>query len=471
MDLLKDFRRLSGFKIRTESTAASETDTALIRAFSKKTKLGSYNIDEVAQALSVLEPGWKSEVVIGLLPLRDGSLNPKVSEPGAQHAWAEAHGLTDADFTYYSPTEAGFSYSYSSDWPSRTRVSKSAQHSKPFSKSELDGVTRDFLATLFVNVGKDEKHPEEGKFYIKAISKPKVTETEAAQHAHHGMPESLGQTGVRVTLRWKFTGVRKAVRSQRLIAPNGDFLDLEDNGKPSPGLWTWLYKRGVDKQAQDWMASSGQTAKDAQKKALKGYAANEVIGTCGICNNIQKLRKGELVLHGYSRPGYGWIQGECFGVGYKAWELSSESGVAYIESLVKSIPQQKAKLDWVKQVTEYEVYINDQTLSDDKNPGLRLYLLTSSGFELRDSKKVSYTAAKQSGLPIVSPWKLDASNAEKYFDQIKERRVSLAQTMLQQMEDEKVRFEAAVAQWKPRPLPGAQMQESLEQLRHLAGIR
>jgi hypothetical protein len=37
---------------------------------------------------------------------------------------------------------------------------------------------------------------------------------------------------------------------------------------------------------------------------------------CQICERKQSLVQGTLGHHGYTRPGYGYIQGDCFGVGY-----------------------------------------------------------------------------------------------------------------------------------------------------------
>lgn len=57
----------------------------------------------------------------------------------------------------------------------------------------------------------------------------------------------------------------------------------------------------------------------------KSYA-----GTCQACFNVQVTKntggRGQLamVLHGYSRPGHGWIVGDCAGHGVQPYELSCE---------------------------------------------------------------------------------------------------------------------------------------------------
>jgi len=58
---------------------------------------------------------------------------------------------------------------------------------------------------------------------------------------------------------------------------------------------------------------------------------------CQVCANQQKVdARGKLVLHGYLRPGHGWIIGKCFGVAalpfpetdrLEYWEKSVEGSI------------------------------------------------------------------------------------------------------------------------------------------------
>ena len=57
-------------------------------------------------------------------------------------------------------------------------------------------------------------------------------------------------------------------------------------------------------------------------------------GECQICQRRQLLdSRGNLVLHGYQRPGHGYIVGDCFGVGHPPWEVSSDALATWIEQL------------------------------------------------------------------------------------------------------------------------------------------
>ena len=65
--------------------------------------------------------------------------------------------------------------------------------------------------------------------------------------------------------------------------------------------------------------------------------ATRYIGTCPVCEGEQKLHKMTLVHHGYQRPVYGSIQGDCFGVGYPPYELSTEGTEAYLVAVRRGI--------------------------------------------------------------------------------------------------------------------------------------
>jgi len=47
------------------------------------------------------------------------------------------------------------------------------------------------------------------------------------------------------------------------------------------------------------------------------------VGTCPVCEGIFKVHGEAMVLHGYQRPGDGYVHGECPGVTYPAYERST----------------------------------------------------------------------------------------------------------------------------------------------------
>lgn len=58
------------------------------------------------------------------------------------------------------------------------------------------------------------------------------------------------------------------------------------------------------------------------------------IGLCPVCMRRIKVRGGLLVHHGYTRPGYGEIEGDCFGVHRAPYELSDSTAVEYLDEVI-----------------------------------------------------------------------------------------------------------------------------------------
>lgn len=457
----KDFRRLAGL---TDSRRLTESasDEGIIKKFAKKTKMGEYDVRAIHSALNTIEGGWKLEVKIGTVPMREGSLTDLSREE--RDAFEKAHGLHYTDFGGYSPTSAALGWMWGTTVPAH--IEKGRRKERP-TEAEVKATVKAFTDIILAKViqDKDPKNPVDGKIYINPVGKPKVEE--ASMGKQYGMDWGDATS---LTYTWKFSGVRKAVEVSQLIAPDGDFINLE--GSPA-GLWTWLYKTDIAAKAQAWLDKNGVAEKDAAKKAMKGYGSNEVVGTCGICNNIQKLRKTDLVLHGYTRPGYGWIQGSCFGVGYKAWELSPESVEAYIDALDKMIPQQKASIASLGKAKSFSILIDDKFLVKGSGQGHRKYTVTANGFDLEDEKKYAYSEVQRMGFPrAYNVHALDAKEAARVFKETREAAVKGAEAKLQQMLEVRQESIKAVAAWKARPLPGAALESTvLPDFRRLSGIK
>ena len=316
------------------------------------------------------------------------------------------------------------------------------------SQKELDALIAEFQEALLGDViiqDADPKNPIPGKNYINPLSKPKVSE-----EAVGGYNEEMFGKNTFLTVKWKLSNVRKAVSAYRFRSPLGHYFDIEDAKHLSPGIWGWLYKEGVPAKAQAYLEATGAAEKEAKRKALKNYSENDVIGTCGICGEIQKLRNEKLVLHGYERPGYGWIEGACFGVGYKAWELSPESAVAFVERLKILIPGQREKIAKIKTSKTFSVVA--------PAPGPRMtyqiYEVTSTGFKAKpDGKEYLFEEAGKLGLKRVNS--LAPESAAEIFAEVKQGAIRSAEVALAQMIETDKNMKAAIAAWKPAPLPGA----------------
>lgn len=61
----------------------------------------------------------------------------------------------------------------------------------------------------------------------------------------------------------------------------------------------------------------------------------EFQGTCAVCQGTFKVREQRLVLHGYQRPGDGYITGRCWGEGAVPWEISPEAATHFLTAVLR----------------------------------------------------------------------------------------------------------------------------------------
>lgn len=121
-------------------------------------------------------------------------------------------------------------------------------------------------------------------------------------------------------------------------APNGETLRIEKRPNYRVvvfyDLLPWTKAQGYDVVA---LASKalGMDTPDVER-ALKELYVRDLTntGTCPVCEGNFKGAKN-LVHHGYQRPGDGFIHGDCFGVGYEAWELSPKGAIDYLAQAVR----------------------------------------------------------------------------------------------------------------------------------------
>lgn len=86
----------------------------------------------------------------------------------------------------------------------------------------------------------------------------------------------------------------------------------------------WQYVTATPKSiAADVDAMKAEVAALVPAAEPKSLVPNA--GTCAACCRPMKLdARGLLVLHGYERPGYGHVEGQCMGVGHRPHEVSAE---------------------------------------------------------------------------------------------------------------------------------------------------
>jgi len=131
---------------------------------------------------------------------------------------------------------------------------------------------------------------------------------------------------------------------------------------------------GFDREVREFFAATQPIAvmiADLKSKVIKGRKPNpDVIakkaavaasragrdGECQICQQRFLLdSRGNLVLHGYQRPGHGYIVGDCFGVGHPPWEVSSDALAEWIERLKARSAQLAQEATRVAKLTSIDV--------------------------------------------------------------------------------------------------------------------
>ena len=153
-------------------------------------------------------------------------------------------------------------------------------------------------------------------------------------------------------LHWKIEPIRGGTK---FTAPVGDtfetrsFFDFIGREYPflirdSEGisLDKWLTKNHFQDQALEALQMESYEAETDRKKQERDERARVGKATCPCCFGAFMLapraKKGDrsmpgMVIHGYKRPGVGYLQGECFGNGWPPFELSSEGSKAYLVRL------------------------------------------------------------------------------------------------------------------------------------------
>lgn len=91
-------------------------------------------------------------------------------------------------------------------------------------------------------------------------------------------------------------------------------------------------------------AKAEREARTAARKREQTEARERITSECQVCEGRYcTTTGGELVHHGYTRPGDGFIHGDCFGVGYKAYP-ETDGLVAYVTALRAQAERTAARL-------------------------------------------------------------------------------------------------------------------------------
>lgn len=138
---------------------------------------------------------------------------------------------------------------------------------------------------------------------------------------------------------WDVEKVGKPDYGFLVTASNGKtFRAIQRAGEPSLADWLRDETNYLD-VISDKAAEINRGMKKERLLKNEGKALVAGAGTCPACFGGFKLRSRRgaehplLVLHGYERPGWGYVNGRCFGVEYPPFELSPEGSKAWVKEL------------------------------------------------------------------------------------------------------------------------------------------
>lgn len=173
--------------------------------------------------------------------------------------------------------------------------------------------------------------------------------------------------------------------------------------------------------------SAEEKAENARRKAAHESVQKE----CQICERRQCVSAaGLMVLHGYKRPGYGFIDGSCFGVGYVDYGTGTDALRLYADSLRAMLKDAEAYLlRYVRgEVTHFET-VSQEYVKDERG-------------------HLVYVGRKVQTSPVYTSWAPGVSNAEKYAGHLKSKHAAAA-SRVEQIGNELSRVERRIEAWKP----------------------
>lgn len=113
----------------------------------------------------------------------------------------------------------------------------------------------------------------------------------------------------------------KATRTERLTSRATDWTrNIEELPVNIPGLLYSVKGQLPAGKRSFKLVGTGSYTEAALYVTIEREGRERLRGTCQACGGQQVVADGRIVLHGYQRPGLGWINGRCMGTGYEPAE-------------------------------------------------------------------------------------------------------------------------------------------------------
>lgn len=188
----------------------------------------------------------------------------------------------------------------------------------------------------------DVEHMERKREEMLAVEHTELPEATPETVGHQVVmdvgPLKKGYADLRLFYHKQWTGVEGI----RFTSPRGDSIDVlpgrgdvvsyhhyvvtDVRGFAETDVWRALYQLDIE---EDIAAALGM-----EKHVPAEQRTRENTGTCAHCWGNYKLDDGRFVLHGYKRPRFGYVVGQCLGVGYEPLEVSVDGAVNMLQDVV-----------------------------------------------------------------------------------------------------------------------------------------
>lgn len=153
-------------------------------------------------------------------------------------------------------------------------------------------------------------------------------------------------------------------------------------------------------------------------------------GTCAICQAVFVVRRGRLVLHGYQRPGDGFLRGDCFGAGRPPFELAPDALVEFRPHLSAYLTGRAARLAQLRAGEVHEIAVPVRARGGSREPG--------SHFIVRRGDAPNY-------MPSRGP-------THAGFEALLRAAIADAERDVRWATEDLERIDRMIAEWEPRPL-------------------
>jgi hypothetical protein len=191
----------------------------------------------------------------------------------------------------------------------------------------------------------------------------------------------------------------------------------------------------------------------------------EPSGTCQGCLQRQQTRDGKLVLHGYQRPGTGYIIGECWGYRFAPWEISCERTKDFVKNGLKPALANNIKhLAVLEARPETLSYLGEVTLGYNREAWAyeKGTFLTDVARDAPASKfETVHKIMKDENIHVppygVRPAGSPAIGKVPSYEDLLANNIAQTNSTISQLRGAIAEYERRIAAWKPVPWPVAQV--------------